>query len=491
MSISFDAIPSTRVPFLYAEFNAENAQQGLGEIPYAALLIGGKLSGGTKAPLTLVSVTSAAQATSYFGAGSQLARMAAAWFQNNSTTALYAVAIADDGSWVAASSLVTFDAAPTAAGTVAFYIGGQKVAFGVTSADTAVTCAAALTAAINAATYLPVTAVQGTSSNTHKVTITAKHKGLEGNSIDLRWNFADADVKPTGLAMTIPEMASGTGTPDLSTVWAAIEDDQFQIMVMPYRDSTTLTAVNTELEDRWGPLRQQEGTMYIGHSGNHSTLLSFGNSLNSKHISVQPSFGSPTPEVEWAAGIAAIAAFNLNIDPARPLQNLTLNGVKTPPKSTRFSNTERNLLLQDGISTTRVASDGTVILERIITTYQVNSFGAPDIAYLDVNTPATLGYLRATFRNTMLRKFPRHKLANDGTQFGPGQAIVTPKVAKAECISIFRQWEAQGLVENVDQFIAGLIVERNANDPNRLDFLLPPDLVNQLRVMAAKIAFLL
>jgi hypothetical protein len=38
--------------------------------------------------------------------------------------------------------------------------------------------------------------------------------------------------------------------------------------------------------------------------------------------------------------------------------------------------------------------------------------------------------------------------------------------------------EELGLVENFDQFKTDLVVERNASDPNRLDFLLPPDIIN-------------
>ena len=75
-----------------------------------------------------------------------------------------------------------------------------------------------------------------------------------------------------------------------------------------------------------------------------------------------------------------------------------------------------------------------------------------DISYLDVNTPLTLAYLRYDFRNYILRKHPRHKLANDGTRYGAGQAVITPKVGKAEAIARFRVWEEQGLVENIDQF---------------------------------------
>ena len=60
---------------------------------------------------------------------------------------------------------------------------------------------------------------------------------------------------------------------------------------------------------------------------------------------------------------------------------------------------------------------------------------------------------------------------------------------KAEAIAKFREWEDLGLVENIDDFKANLIAERNVSDPIRLDMLLPPDLVNQLRIVANKIQF--
>ena len=60
---------------------------------------------------------------------------------------------------------------------------------------------------------------------------------------------------------------------------------------------------------------------------------------------------------------------------------------------------------------------------------------------------------------------------------------------KAEAIVKAREWEELGLVENIDDFKANLIAERNVSDPNRLDTLLPPDLVNQLRIVANKIQF--
>jgi phage tail sheath gpL-like len=100
----------------------------------------------------------------------------------------------------------------------------------------------------------------------------------------------------------------------------------------------------------------------------------------------------------------------------------------------------------------------------------------------------TLFYLRFTVRARIALKFPRHKLANDGTNFSPGQAIVTPNIIRAELITLFQDWELAGLVEDINQFKADLIVERDS-DPNRVNALIPPNCVNQFRVFAAQVQF--
>lgn len=105
---------------------------------------------------------------------------------------------------------------------------------------------------------------------------------------------------------------------------------------------------------------------------------------------------------------------------------------------------ERNLLLHDGISTLTVDDGGAVLIERLITTYETNAYGIDDISYLDVNTLKTLAYLRYSVRARISMRFPRHKLASDGTGVGAGQAVVTPKVIRAELIALFRDWETAG-----------------------------------------------
>ena len=140
-------------------------------------------------------------------------------------------------------------------------------------------------------------------------------------------------------------------------------------------------------------------------------------------------------------------------------------------------------LLNNGIATLYVEG-GYVRIERAITTYQTNKFGDADNSYLDSETLFTLAEIVTRLKTAITSKYPRHKLADDGTRYGPGQAIVTPNVIRSELIAQYAAMERDGLVENADLFAKYLIVERNASDPNRVDVLLPPDVVNQLRVFA-------
>jgi phage tail sheath gpL-like len=192
-----------------------------------------------------------------------------------------------------------------------------------------------------------------------------------------------------------------------------------------------------------------------------------------------------------AAAVAGVATYYGNMDPARPFQTLALKGVLPPKESDRLTLQENNLLLYDGISTFSVDDGGVTRVQRLITTYKNSPNGAEDVSYLNLNTILTLGYLRYDFRNYILRKYPRHKLADDGTRYGVGQPVITPRVGKAEAISRARVWESIGLVENVDDFAKAVVCERNAADRDRLDWMLPPDLVNQFRVAGVKISFFL
>jgi phage tail sheath gpL-like len=449
------------------------------------LLLGQKTSAGTAAANTLHRVTTADQLVALAGRGSMLHRMALAYFAGNRSTETYVGVLEDDATGVAATGTITVTGPATAAGTISLYVGGTLVRVPVASGDAAAAIATAIAAAVNAAADLPVTAAAAAAV----VTLTCRNKGAVGNELDVRVNYQDGEATPAGTALAIVDMSKGATNPDLGDLLAALGDGWFQIWAVPYTDAASLAAVEGELASRFGPMRMIDGVAFAAKDDTHANLATLGESRNSPHVSIVGTNGSPTPPMEYAAHVAGVAAYFGNADPARPFQTLPLPWVKAPAEEDRWTLEERNLLLFDGISTTRVAAGGEVQLERLITTYKTNAAGADDTSYLDVTTMLTLLYLRYSFRNRILSRYPRHKLAGDGTRFGAGQAVITPKLGRAEAVAWFREMEELGLVENFDQFKRDLVVTRNAQDVNRLDFLLPPDLINQFIVGAAQIQF--
>lgn len=488
MPISFNSIsPTLRVPFTAIEFDGSKAQQGPAILAYKAIIIGQKLAAGTAAANSLVKVTSVDQVITQAGRGSMLHRQALAWFAANKSTEVWLGVLADDAAGVAATGTITVTGPATAAGTIALYLGGERVTVGVANADTATVIAAAIAAAINANLDLPVTA----TSSLGVVTITFRHKGLSGNTYDVRHSFRDGEAIPAGVALASVALAGGTTSPVLTSLIAAMADLWFHVWAHPYTDTTSLVAIESELALRFGPMRSQDGLAITSMSGTFSAHTALGGARNSPHsvIVAQPGATPLVPPMEFAAEVAALVALHGAADPARPFQTLVMTRAIAPAETDQWSLDERNLFLFDGISTTKRAAGGIVQLERMITTYQTSPAGADDTAYLDATTMLTLLYLRYSFRVRMQTRYPRHKLAADGTRFGSGQEIITPKLGKGEAIAWFREMEELGLVEGFDQFKRDLVCERNPSNPNRLDFLLPPDLINALIVTGAQIQF--
>jgi phage tail sheath gpL-like len=476
-----------RGPILAVEFDSSRAFQGPALLEYQALLVGGRTSSGTVDELDIKRVTSADQAGGYFGLGSELHRMAIKWFLNNKTTVVYMVALDDDAAGVAGTQTLTITGTASAAGAVLLYIGGTRLAVAVANLDDPTAIAASVAAAVTAATSLPVSA----ASALGVVTFTAKNDGEGANSIDIRLNYNEGDVLPASVSGVVAAGVTGANNPDVQDVLDILGDEWYNILAAPYTDATNMTAIEAELADRFGPLRMIDGVYCCAKDDSLSNLASFGNGRNSPHVCCPASTDVLENVYEAAAGMAGQLAAEGAADPARPFQTLQLQGFSPVPVVNRFTYLERNSLLYDGISTLNVTTAGTVRIERAISMYQKNAVDAADIAYLNINTLLTLMYIRFDFRNSIRTKYPRAKLANDGVRVAPGQVVMTPKVGKAEAIAKFRQWEDLGLVENFDQFKNDLVCVRSSVDPDRLEWTLPPDLINQFRIGAATIQFLL
>jgi phage tail sheath gpL-like len=490
MTVPFQQIPSNlRVPLFYAEVN--NSQANTGGQSQRALIIGQITSAGAAPANIPLRCLGAADAITQGGAGSMLALMAQAYLANDPFGEVWYLPLADAGGSTAATGSIAFTAAPTAAGTISLYIAGQLVSIPVTAAQATTSIATAVAAAINALTSLPVTAVASTSS----VNLTAVNKGLAGNDIDIRMNYRGAssnELTPTGLTYTITAMASGATNPTLTTALANLTSLPFDFIVSPYTDATSMAALTSLLNDstgRWSYINQVYGHCFMASRGTNGALATLGTSLNDQHSTIMGFYDSPTPNWVWAAAVGGAAAASVKVDPAVPMQTVTVAGVLAPPAASQFSISQRNTLLYDGISTFSVDQSGLVHIENLITTYQKNGQGVADSSYLEVETMFTLMYVLRALQTVVTSKYARVKLAADGTRFAPGSAIVTPSIIKADIIAAYQDLEYRGFVQQSQAFAQALIVQQNATNPNRVDVLWPGTLINQLRIFAVLAQF--
>ncbi|MHA3359045.1 phage tail sheath subtilisin-like domain-containing protein [Yersinia enterocolitica] len=485
MTIPFTNIPSNlRTPLFFAEF--DNSQANTATTTQRTLIMGQMLTDGTLPANIPVLVSSVATVAGQCGAGSMLHGQMAAYLANDTAGEIYILPLSDATAMVAATGKITVTTQASATGVISLYIAGIRVQVAVVATDEVAAVATALTAAINTTASLPVTAAAVGAV----ITLTAKNKGAHGNTLDLRLNYlgsAGGETTPDSLVLTFTPMAGGAGAPELDDALANLQDRTFDFIINPYTDTASLNKIKEFLSDstgRWSYAEQLYGHSFAAQSGTYGQLTAAGELRNDQHASLLGVNGSPTPSYIWSAAYVGAIAQSLRNDPGRPLQTLAISGVLAPPLASRFTLTERNNLLHSGISTVTVTDDGTVQVENIITTYQKNKYGAEDDSYLQIETLFLLMFVTRFLRTQVTSKFARMKLAANGTRFAPGSAIITPNVIRAELIAQYQTLEFNGYVQDAKGFAKGLIVEKSASNPNRVDVLWTGVLINQLRIFA-------
>lgn len=485
MAIGFSNIPADiRVPLFYAEMDNSAANSASSVM---RRLIVAQVNDDASADEIgqLVLVPSVSLAKSIGGQGSMLAAMYEIWRKADPVGEVWCLPL-KLATGVVAEATVTVTGTATESGLLSLYVGGVRVQAPVTAAATAAQVASALAVQVNAKVDLPVTA----AAQGGEVTLTCKWKGESGNDIAVQLNRlgkTNGEVTPAGLSVAVVEMASGAGTPDQVNALAALGDEPFEFICMPWTDTTSLEAWKLAMDDsagRWSWAKQLFGHVYSAKRGTIGTLVAAGQARNDQHVTVQGvERGVPQPVWLVAAALAARTASFISADASRPTQSGAMPGIDPAPASERFTLTERQSLLSYGIATAYFEG-GSLRIQRSITTYQKNAYGQPDNSYMDSETMHQSAFIIRRMQGVITSKYGRHKLANDGTRFGAGQPIVTPSTIRGELIAQYGKLEDEGHVENAEMFAAHLIVERDSNDPSRVNVLFPPDYINGLRIFA-------
>lgn len=484
----FNDIPSAlRIPGVFIEFDDRLANSGVWQT--RLLVLGQRSADAEKAALSVERVTSGDQADRYYGRGSMIAEMIRAALEIDPYMETWAIPLDDDVAGAEATGSITVAGTANVPGTLALYIAGYRVRVGIDAADSAADIATAIVDAITSNDRLPVTA-EVDAVETTKVNLTCRWAGETGNDIDLDMNRQD-EVTPDGITVTFTDMANGAANPDLADAIAVMGDQWYHYIACPYNDTANLGELKDELDRRYGPMVQQGGRAFTAFRGTHSETGTFGSGHNSPHLTVMGTNLAASPTWLWAVTYAMVSAGSLSNDPARPLQYLALPGLIGPRTSLAWTKPERNLLLFDGIATFTVANDGTVQINREITTFQTNSAGVASDAYLDIQVPETLERIRYEQISRILSKYPRHKLAEDADagNYGAGQPIVTPRVIKAELLDLYRDFMTSGWAQDYAGYAESLTANIDPGNPKRMNVIDSPKLVGQYRIHAMQTQF--
>ena len=470
--IAFDTIPSNiRKPGVYIEFNTRLAMNTLSGNPQRVLVIGPMLATGTAAPLTAVPVFSDDEAAHYFGAGSLAANMATAAITANRYLQLDVIGITDDDAGIAAAGAVGIVGTATSNGTFSLWIAGTQVTVSVESGDSPNVIIPAIVAAMAQIPSLLVTGVYDGLAG--ELTLTANAAGEWGNAITIKTSTTVA-----GLTLTVTPMADGAQDPDIQPALDAVFAAGHNILISPFSSSEALAALKEHLTATGSAMEQRGAVGCAGWTGSLGSGITLASGVNDGRVSMPWYRGSVKLPAILAAAYGAVMASEE--DPARPLNTLPLNGMDVVDMSQRVGRSEQESALYNGLTPIEVGPGNTVQIVRAISTYTVNDAGVSDPALLDITSIRTLDYVRKSCRDRISLRFPREKLSTR-----------TPPKVKSELYDVLTKLEEAEIIENVAVNKDKLDVRPSATDKNRIDAVIPTDVVNGLHVFAGRIDMIL
>lgn len=480
MSVLTQIPDNWNVPGSNAEVVAIRTGTMLTAMPLRILVIG-QLSGGLVQPLVPVPVTDPSQPPALFGPGTRLARAVVKLLNAAPYVQIDVIGVAPVQDSLAATGSVLPVGTATGAGTFAVLVGGVRVPVTVPSGTTAAQAQAALIAALatvaDAANMVTMTA----DGTTAAVNVALSEKGAEGNNIDLRMSSALADQVP-GLTFTVTPFSGGGGAPDITDALDAVSNTWYTDIFLGLTDTSNLTEFTAELTRRYGAMVRKDAHGYIGFRGSYADTLTLLQGLNCPYLCVLPANNPKWSPWEAGAVFCGIAAQASNNDPARQMRDLVLTGLEAlgPDDGDLFTEEMRNVILGQGGATFDVGQDGTVTLERAVTSYKTDANSLPDTSWQDIMTVKTATRVRYEFRTYTGSGWATYKLADDGSPLSMADGVITPSIAKAEWIAQCKIYEANGWIENVDTLGPQAVFWRDPGNRNRMLYTAPIQVIGSL-----------
>lgn len=474
------------------------------------------VAAGAAAVAEPVFVPSEDDAATLFGRGSELHRMARAFFAEAPDGTLYACPVAE-ASGTAATAVLTFATNANAAYTVRLRLCGEIIDVAVASGDTPTTIAAAVADAINDNQNLPFTAQNSVGA----VTIEAKHDGPRGNTLIVDAYFVSstgAETRITTASTTSPGATtgiwSGTGTlgseitlasgatqDSFANALAAIEPARYDRIVGACIESTNIGRIVTHVNAQAGPTVQLLEQAVCGSVDTYANAVTLATGQNAARMQIVWHHASVLPAGEVAAQVCAARLYgdtgaggqlpgeadtpSANLDGLELASVLMQRVVADQPTRTEIENALNNGLAALTLSGSR---PGYASVVRSITSRSLRS-GTPNYAVLDTSSVTVPDYAADTIRADLATSFAGCRLASESSDGLPPRAslVVMPSTVRARIAQRLKQMEEQAILVDVDDNLSLLVVEADGVTPGRLNCEIPAEVIPGLHIIAGNV----
>lgn len=504
------------------------AQLGVGAVstpqPRRIMLLGNMLSGGTMSAASPTQFFSPDDARTKAKVGSELALGAEAVFAQKKDAEVWGCAVAEGGSSVQALGKVVFANNAGTSGVVRVVIAGQRVDdVAVAAGDTPTVIGAAVAAAINAVSSLPVTAasVSGT------LTLTAKQGGPRGNeivfSVELTTTTTTTAINGGSASATGGAARMGTGSggatagsvaDNFAAALAACASGEW-LLVAACTDQTNINRVRDHIAQYAGipDLKRQQGIVAlkaldvatangIGVATNSARMqIVYARDANAANDTVDPW----TPSTMVVA--ASVAAARLYGDgsvgnggtvlgevayAAANLDGCQLGAVRSPALfAANLIGTELASALNSGLSplVPSAVNPGYQQLYKSVTTYCRDASSNPTKAVHDTSkvTVADLTAARCTARTRA--DFPNKNLVPEPSTPRPPNTpnSVQPSMVRAAWLDELFKMEAEDLLVNVARYADAVIAQQSPDNPSVILGQIPIDVIDHFHTGAATV----
>ena len=440
-------------------------------------------------PLTQKQVTSAFEAGSIYGFGSQIHLAVNQLLPVNGdgigSIPVIIYPLEDAGTGVAAAGDITPSGAETEAHAYRVSINNiLSDAFVVSPGDAVATITAAITLAINSNINMPMIASDGTT----QVDLVAKWKGESGNDLNIEI-IPELPAGSTVFIVTQP--TGGLVNPDIQDALDLIGEHEWITMLlncMNKSDTISLGKYETFGEGRWQPLVKKPLIVFTGDVNDtvaNSTTIPEARKTDRVNSQLVSPSSKDLPFIVAARQLARIVVVAEN-NPPTGYNGQIADGLIPADDSLEWKYNERDEAIKKGSSTITV-ENGQVVCGDIITFYHPD--GDPLPAYRKVVNIVKLQNI--IYNLDLIFSAPEWR---DAPLIPDGQPTVnpnarTPGTARAEIAGLLDYLGGQAIISDPADAKKKTLAEISGTNPDRLDVSLTVKLSGNSNIKSITINF--